>query len=323
MADSTDPLPAAERAEPKRHVDRLTLPESASPLERRLQRWASSVVSGVGRQFDSRPTRAQIVFDFLVGVVCVPLGLVFDPGMFNSYEMGVGGGYQLLARTTAAVAVPALCIWLTFGRRVSVFSAGLGVIFFVAGLLCATLLFALTLVYPVLPIILFSMPVLFVQVALGGFGVGPQAGENPLLLGLSVLAGAWYAFLPFAATFICFRNGVRALRFSLGNLRPAGCLFSLLGLVPAVLVVGPIAAHGYVQGKVAGCMKQAGGGDAGVRGTIEQLKELRWLGLATFDPMVYAVTMKNHSESYNRGVSEAYKEITGMEIMERWAKIGN
>jgi hypothetical protein len=167
----------------------------------------------LSRQFEPRATRAQKVFDVVVGIVLPVLCLYFDPLVFRGDMMGapVLGRFRLFAYAVVAVEICALALWLAAGARVKEWGGMLG------GAMLAGALFSFVVGVLILP---FS------------------------LIGLMVLIGA-LGFVPFLTAFVYLRNAWRAA----GALGRAGagshglaavalaCGFFFAWVAPAVLRV--------------------------------------------------------------------------------------
>jgi hypothetical protein len=134
------------------------------------------------RQFAKDQTQAQQIFDVIFGVIAPVLCFYFDPVVFKSGLVGQMVGdlkaYQMFAYSVAAINVPVLAIWLSFGKRLKRWSS------FIGGILVCGSVFS----------------------ALVGIAILPLT-----LLGLLLLIGI-LGFIPFITAFVYFRVGLRAFK---------------------------------------------------------------------------------------------------------------
>lgn len=281
----------------------------------------------VKRQFDARPTWRQKTFDLVVCVVLVPLFLVYDQGLFTSYELGVGGEFQILAYCMVGMEIVVLCLWLGLGKHARFASGVLGGMFLVGGILVIPLLFYLTAVYPVYLITAAEMFVILPMLLFEALtGVGPGAEHGVLeALGFACFA-VGYVFLPPALIVICFRNAVRALRtacryYEIGSHVTMTCI---LGVFLALAAVLP--PQVYVSLTISKCVRQLRDDNPQVGETIQRLKTIRWCRPAHFDRLVIVYFMGSgivEDVGFKNRLALAYTELTGWSIQERWADIGN
>jgi hypothetical protein len=133
------------------------------------------------RQFSGTPTRHQITFDIMFGVMTPLVCLLVDPGIFRTGALGDGGMLGSL-KWFALIAIPlqilTLIAWLWLGTAFEPWTAG------IAGILLVGGMFAGLIGVVLLPL---------------------------SLIGLLVLVGM-VGFLPFVTAGVFLRNALRALQ---------------------------------------------------------------------------------------------------------------
>lgn len=156
------------------------------------------------RQFAAVPTRSQVLFDGIFGVILPILCFVADPVVFKNGIFGPPefGRYQVLAYLVSTVEIAVFIVWRTFRKQLTTFSAPFG------GVLLAGGLFSTAIGIAILPLSVLGL--LFVIGVLG--------------------------FIPFLTGFVYFRNGVRAMKDQVNN-STFGFRF-LTAALAGILVIG-------------------------------------------------------------------------------------
>jgi len=87
----------------------------------------------------------------------------------------------------------------------------------------------------------------------------------------------------------------------------------------AVLVLAfPVGAQRAVSRTVRQCLQAVSAGDqASVTKCVRKLRLVRWFGVGSFDQMAWAYGTEQDSAIRSR-TAEAYKEITGRDVAERF-----
>jgi hypothetical protein len=158
------------------------------------------------RQYKGEPTRNQIVFDVVFGVVGPILCFMFDPIVFNSG--GFGGAalledYKTFAYLFSAFEVTALAFWLLLQLRPGLLNGFFGGVLIAGSIFCSVI----------------------------GLALLPYS-----IMGLVFVIGI-FGFLPFVTAYVYYRNGYRAVvKAGVGVYKPArfslivlGCLFAWTG----------------------------------------------------------------------------------------------
>lgn len=254
----------------------------ASPVSARLPFWQ--------RQFGSRPTLAQKLFDLAAGVMLPVLCIWLDPVVFTGSEPGLGSPFSKYAvggYTFIFVEVFVLLFWLLLDQRLGIGSG------FVGGMLAAGAFFACLLGLAILPLTLLS---LILMIPIG-------------VLGLS----------PFVTSFVFLRNGIRALH---GRDASRGArvrwIFAILGA--AVAVGAPTVAQREVN-RLVYRLAQVNGEESSAERVFEIERVqwvVRWFGPGTVDPLVDAYD-REENRIVKRRIADTYLAITGDSIENRLA----
>ena len=238
------------------------------------------------RQFSSRVTRPQLIFDVVFGIVLPVLCFVFDPAVFR----GLGEGFmlaplaphKLFVYLFSAVSMATLALWLTSRRGFGALG-GVGAGVMLAGAVCSFVIGVL-----ILPLTIFG-----------------------LLFMIGVLG-----FTPFFTSLVYVRNAARAFKAATPHLRPS----ALLGAVAlgASLAGGvTVVAHGEINRTIARSMDELLRQNAGP--TEAAVRRLRYFGwFADLDELVWAYARETDPARKAR-LAGAYKEITGSEMEKRLA----
>lgn len=171
------------------------------------------------RQFENQPTEAQRAFDAIFGVVFPVICFELDPIVFKSaggiFGPAYAGDYQFLVYFISAVQITAMVVWYTLGSRLGSFSAVIGFVLILGGL---------------------------VSVVIGVFLL-------PLsLIGLILVLGI-LGFTPFLTGFAYIRSGVRAMRSCPPKKVYAPMVVGAIASAVITLAV-PLAVNTWVQSTV-------------------------------------------------------------------------
>lgn len=238
------------------------------------------------RQFLPEHTRAQTVFDVLLGVVLPVLCFILDPLVFRN-SMGAAGplfpGLQLMAYTIALIEISMLLLWLCGHSRLGAHALAVG------GFLSVGALVSLIIGIILLPLSLIGILI---------FGIG--------LLG----------FTPFLTALVYWRNGLRAMSLGREYVSAGHKLAAfVLGLV---FVVGaPLALQLKLTQATAESLAALTQGDES--DAAEAIERLRLLGRVTntgTDKIVWAYHAEQDAAKRER-LSRAYFRITGEDIERR------
>lgn len=239
------------------------------------------------RQFGDAPTRAQIRFDVIFGLVLPALCLVFDPIVFRSGWgiLGRDGIYhnaRLFAYSASALEMTTLACWLFVIRRYPAWSRPAG------GVMAAGALFSFALGVAILPFSVIGL--LFAGV--GGLG-----------------------FIPFVTALVYLRNARRALRLNRAGdpVRGGATVAFAFGLAFA-LGMPAVAQRGAMQ-----IIRNASAEVfAGSRLSPQRRRVVRALTVIsgeTFEDLADDYESEADAERRSR-LSEAYWEVTGEDIKE-------
>src|SRR5215831_1129917 len=199
------------------------------------------------RQFDNTPSEGQIIFDVIFGVLMPVLCFIADPGIMRG--KGLFGSPDISLRVyspfvygLSLLAIPALGLWLAFGRRIK---AGSGLLSGVlaAGSFCSTAL---------------------------GFLILPLT-----IIGLLAIIGL-LGFTPLIAGFVYCRNAVRSFkRSTLHAPKARSVQLLLLGFVVAVGL--PALGNFEAARVVSSSTEQVLHGDEdSMPDAARKLRQLRW-----------------------------------------------
>ena len=237
------------------------------------------------RQFADAPTRAQLRFDVIFGLVLPVLCFVFDPVVFQGHSGllgndGIYHGVRLFAYSASALEMTTLACWLFVIRKYPAWSRPAG------GVMAAGALFSFALGLAILP---FSV------------------------LGLMFAGIGALGFIPFVTALVYLRNARRALRLNRAGAPVTGgaaaaFVFGLafaLGM-PAVAqrgatrIVRNAAAEVVMGGKLSPHRRRV-------------VRALTFLSGETFEGLA-----KDHYFEPDGGrksrLAEAYLEVTGKDI---------
>lgn len=235
------------------------------------------------RQFASTPTRPQLVFDVVLGLLAPVLCFYFDPLVFQGSFIGpLYSGYQLFAYSVTAIAVSVLLVWLLFGRRLKSIGALLG------GFLYAGAVFSLVIGLAILP---FS------------------------LMGLMLVIGV-FGFTPFFTAFVYWRNGRRASRADVDYAANRSWLTPIA--IGFILALGlPAFASMQVSRTLSTSIDVILYGEPSqAEVAVNQLKWLPFIPQAKLDQIVEAY-MKESDENRKQRLKKYYLSVTGADIDHR------
>jgi hypothetical protein len=235
------------------------------------------------RQFMPATTRAQRIFDVLLGVVAPVLCFAFDPIVFKD-NFGVAGGlfpeYQSYAYMVSGVEILLLLIWLVYGRQLSPRTLLLG------GMLVAGALFSGLIGLIILP---FTLLGLFV------FGIGI------------------FGFIPFLTGLVYLRNGRSA--FELANNHRAGSVWIGAVVVGGVVVLGTPASVNFIASRFVSesmnAVLYASPQSADM--AVDQIKYLRFFARPEVDRLVSAYATEDEP-SRKEELKRRYLRLTGEDI---------
>ncbi|HEX8118660.1 MAG TPA: hypothetical protein VF521_15400 [Pyrinomonadaceae bacterium] len=236
------------------------------------------------RQFGDAPTRAQVKFDVLFGLVLPALCLYFDPLVFKSWfesHGGVFGRFQLYAYTISALEMLALCAWLFAPRRVGARGALL------AGVLFAGAGFAFVVGVFILP---FSA------------------------IGVIFIVGA-FGFVPFPTGIVYLRNAWRALERAGAGPTGRGVAALACGFIFALGV--PAVAPVSLRLEVAAALSDVRAGRELSPARLRVLRRAAAVsGSAAYDEIVWEYSGERDPARRAR-LAKAYAEITAGGDIER------
>jgi hypothetical protein len=240
--------------------------------------------SFLSRQFASRASAGQIVFDLAFGMALPLICLWFDPVVFRTPTAGVGGflgRYAVFAIVAIGFAMISLAFSMLIGRPAALFAGLLSAFTLIAALLGVVLL-------PITCIGVFSSPI--------------------AVLGMS----------PFATAFVFWRNTVRAHRKALLRGRePQVSVYSALGFLVGFVV--PLAAQQYVTGELSRATEMALSTDP--MEAAAGIKELKlFLPVYDCDKIVSAYDTEEDAGRRKR-FAVVYRELTGDEIEQRLERL--
>ncbi|HVF66309.1 MAG TPA: hypothetical protein VM914_01510 [Pyrinomonadaceae bacterium] len=237
------------------------------------------------RQFGDAPTRAQVRFDVIFGLVLPALCFVFDPIVFRG---GVGvirhdGIYRearLFAYSASALEMATLACWLFVIRRHPAWSRPAG------GVMAAGALFSLALGVAILPFSVLGL----------------------LLFGIGALG-----FIPFVTALVYLRNARRALRLNrTGSPVRGGTSAAFAFGLAFALGMPAVAQRGATQIVRRASAEAVEGGELSPQ-RRRVVRALTFLSGETFDGLVYRYRTESDAGRKLR-LAEAYTEVTGRDI---------
>jgi hypothetical protein len=242
------------------------------------------------RQFAERETRSQLVFDATFGVVAPLLCVIFDPIVFRSGLYGTGpvlGNVRVFAYAIIFIEIGALLAW-HFGPRDVLRARILG------GVMLAGALFSFVVGIVILPLSLIGL----------------------LLAGIGL-----FGFTPFLTAFIYLRNHRRALKHARAHAPVPGRRLTPVILSAALTLALPAAAQWQVTHTVTHALRTLTGDDAAAtHAAMRQLKYVHWLTGVDADQLVWAY--RDETDLTRRArLAAAYRELTGEDIAERYARL--
>ena len=237
------------------------------------------------RQFADAPTRAQLRFDVIFGLVLPVLCFVFDPVIFQGGgELVRGDGIyreaRLFAYTASALEMATLACWLFVIRRYPAWSRPAG------GVMAAGALFSFALGVAILPFSVIGL----------------------LFVGIGALG-----FMPFVTALVYLRNARRALRLNRTNSPVRGGAGAAFAFGLAFALGTPAVAHRGATVIIKGASAEvlAGGELSPPRRRV--VRALTLLSGETFYDLVEEHSWQPDAERRAR-LAEAYREVTGRDI---------
>jgi hypothetical protein len=236
-------------------------------------------------QFAPVPTRQQITFDVIFGIVAPVLCFVFDPIVFRSwFADALFPDYQTFAYLFSGCEILLLSFWLVTGAGFQIWNRIIGGVFFAGAAFCA----------------------------MAGIALAPFS-----LMGLVFGIGV-FGFTPFLSALVYLRNGLRALRAGNGeavNLKPNTATVSGF-----LLVVGfPLLLSLQIRSTVERATSEILQGDsAHAIFAAHRLVPLRFFAEPELDQIALAYTSES-DEQRKRLLKVCYREITGDDIENRAA----
>lgn len=239
------------------------------------------------RQFADAPTRAQVRFDVIFGLILPVLCFVFDPIVFrgNSNLLGYDGMYQrvrLFAYSASALEIATLACWLFVVRKYPAWSRPVG------GVMAAGALFS------------FALGVLILPLSVIGL----------LFVGIGALG-----FIPFVTALVYLRNARRALRLNRTGTPVSGGATAAFVFGLAFALGMPAVAQRGATRIVRNASAEAVAGDRLSPRRRSVVRALTFLSGETFDDLVEDYRSESNAERRSL-LSEAYWEVTGKDIKE-------
>ena len=239
------------------------------------------------RQFADAPTRAQVRFDVIFGLVLPVLCLVFDPIVFRSGFglLGHDGIYhdvRFFAYSASALEMATLACWLFVIRRYPAWSRPAG------GVMAAGALFSLALGLAILP---------FSVIGLLFAGVGALG------------------FIPFVTALVYLRNARRALRLNRTGEPVRGGATAAFAFGLAFALATPAVAQRGAKLIVRRASDEVSAGGLLSPGRQRLVRTLTFLTGETFDSLFNDYDSESNAERKAR-LAEAYREVTGRDIEE-------
>ncbi|HVF44768.1 MAG TPA: hypothetical protein VM936_17220 [Pyrinomonadaceae bacterium] len=236
-------------------------------------------------QFGDAPTRAQVRFDVIFGLVLPVLCFAFDPIVFRGDTELVGGDgvyrqVRLFAYTASAIEMATLACWLFVIRRHPAWSRPAG------GVMAAGALFSFALGVAILPFSVLGM----------------------LFVGVGALG-----FIPFVTALVYLRNARRALRLNRAGSPVRGGASAAFAFGLAFALGTPAAAQRGATLIIRGASAEV---LAGGRLSPQRRRVVRALALLsgeTFYDLVEEHGWQPDAERRFR-LAEAYRQVTGGDI---------
>lgn len=233
-------------------------------------------------QLTTEPTRAQVAFDVAMGILVPVTCFIMDPLAFN--DRGMFARYRVFVYVGALLAMPALALWLL--RRLR-WRGGMGVF---AGMFFYCALFGAALGLALLPF---------------------------TLLGLLIVIGV-LGLTPFAAGFVFWRNGMRAL--ALAQIQTAGRPVRMLPAIVTGLAL-VILIPGLAQQRTTLLVEESvravlSADPLAAESGVRRLQGAYWCRADCFDEIVFA-HQREANETRRKVLAKAYREVTGQEIQSR------
>lgn len=241
------------------------------------------------RQFQTRPTRSQIIFDVLFGAVAPVLCFTFDPFVFKD---GFGGGllrdYQMLVYLASALEIIGLVTWMIWGSKAPEATTLFG------GILIAGAVVSGVIGLAILP---FS------------------------LLGLLFLIGA-LGFIPFVTSFVYLRNARRAFTFGRRYLTENAIAGgAVLGFI--IALGAPFALSYGLSSVASASVNQVLFADAANADlAADRLRYLRFVSINNLDPIVRSYADEKDLARKEQ-LKRRYERITGNDIEARLQRLND
>lgn len=236
------------------------------------------------RQFRQAPTRPQLVFDLIFGVVGPILCFVFDPVVFQGGILGrpLFPDYQAFVYLLSGMEIVVLCLWLVLGAGSELANAMIGGALMVGGVFC----FAIGL-------LLLPFSVMGLMVAIGILG-----------------------FTPFMAALVYLRNGWRALRSPAKQ--PSVFTRATGGACGLLLVAGiPLALSMQIRSAVLKSVDYIIRADpVHAPQAAQQLAVLKYFASSDIERIPQAY-LSERDESRKQLMRSYYREITGEDLEDR------
>lgn len=237
------------------------------------------------RQFADAPTRAQVRFDVIFGLVLPVLCFVFDPIIFlgrislHGHE-GIYHRLRLFAYSASALEMLTLACWLFVIREYPVWSRPAG------GVLAAGALFSFVLGLAILPFSVVGM----------------------LFVGVGALG-----FIPFVTALVYLRNARRALRLNRTGEPVRGGASAAFAFGLAFALGMPAAAQRGATRIVRNASAEVVAGGELSPQRMRVVRVLTFLSGETFDYLIREHGEEPDAERRQR-LEEAYWEVTGEEM---------
>jgi hypothetical protein len=236
-------------------------------------------------QFAPVPTRPQITFDVIFGIVAPVLCFVFEPIVFRSgFGSALFPDYQTFAYLFSGGEILLLSFWLVTGAGFSVWNRMMGGVFFAGAAFCAT----------------------------AGIALAPYS-----LIGL-VFGIGLFGFTPFLSALVYLRNGLRAVRAGNGDavkLKPNTATVSGFLLVLGLPLLLSLQIRLAVESATSEILE---GDSAHAIFAAHRLVPLRFFAEPELDRIALAYTSEP-DEQRKLLLKTCYREITGDDIENRVA----
>lgn len=232
------------------------------------------------RQFQTEATKKQKIFDWIFGVILPVVCCYFDPHVFKTTMWGMNGAIlgeiKPFAYILSFVSIMMLLMFLLWGEKLKWFNG------FLCGLFSIGALISLS-----VGILLFPFS----------------------LLGLIILIGA-LGFTPLFASFVYFRNAIRAYEFSLPILSKSVLINSLI-LSAILSFVLPYLINLKIQH---GLEIMINGDVDTIRAMTQKFKYIA--PIVNFEPLARKHSYISLTAEQKEALAESYKELTGEDIVE-------